>query len=159
MMRKMITLVLMVLGPTFAVAQLKNNVNGLDIRNVLRYGLNPVGMISGSLLDPNKFHMTQSYIMSVGSLGGQSISQAMYLNTMSYQITNPLCFTLQWGYLMNQPFGSQAAGLNNALPFKDGFFISGAQLQYKPSTNTEIKLEFRQVPYDSYYYRNPYYNW
>lgn len=159
MYKKAIAGLLLILLPSFVSAQLKSHEKGLDMRKVLKYGLNPIGLVSGSLLDSDKFNMSQSYRVSVGSFGGHSYSQAMYLNTMSYQISNPLSFKLQWGYLMNQPFGgnNKALGFNQGLPFNNGFFISGAQIKYQPSENTELKLEFRQVP-SRYYYGIPYYD-
>ena len=120
--------------PLLTSAQLKSQADGLDMKKILRYGMNPIGIFSKSLLDPDKFQMTQSYTMSMGSFGGQSIGQAMYLNTMSYQISNPLSISLQWGYLMNQPLGGdkKTVGFQPYLPSNGGFFISGAQLKYTP---------------------------
>jgi len=161
MNKKIAIILLFVLLPVLASAQLKSQAEGLDMKKILKYGINPIGLFSNSFIDPNKFQMTQSYSMSVGSFGGQSMSQAMYLNTMSYQISNPLSFSLQWGYLMNQPLGggNKSIGFNPSFPSNGGFFISGAQLKYTPSENTELKIEFRQMPYNPYYYNygNPFY--
>ncbi len=156
-MRKITTTLLLILLPVFASAQLKSQESGLDISKILRYGINPIGIFSGSFLNPDKFHMSQSYSYTMSSFGGASIGQAMYLNTMSYQISNPLSVSLQWGYLMNQTSGGdKAMGFNSGLPFNNGLFISGAQLKYNPSPNTEFKIEFRQLPYNPYYRRLPY---
>ncbi len=156
MLKKTVVVVFLLLIPVFTFAQLKSQSNGIDLRTILRYGAKPIGLFSNALLDPNKFSMSQSYSMTMTGFGGNAIGQAVYLNTMSYQISNPLSFKLQWGYLMNQPLGGgekNAMGFNTGLPFNNGFFISGAQLKYKPWENTELKLEFRQMPYRY----NPYY--
>lgn len=159
MIKKLTLVFLLVSVPLVASAQLKSQANGLDMRKILQFGVNPIGVFSKSFLDPEKFHMSQSYSFSVGSFGGSSMNQAMYLNTMSYQISNPLSVSMQWGYMMNQPLGggeNKALGFNYGLPFNNGFFISGAQLKYQPSENTVLKIEFRQMPYNPYYY-NSYY--
>jgi hypothetical protein len=159
--KKTTLVLLLVCVPLVASAQLKSQENGLDMRKLLQFGVNPIGVFSNSFLDPDKFHMSQSYSFGVSSFGGSSMNQAMYLNTMSYQISNPLSVSLQWGYMMNQSMGggeNKAFGFNNGLPFNNGFFISGAQLRYTPSENTELRIEFRQMPYNPYSY-NPYSNY
>ena len=157
MFRKIITTLLLILLPVLVSAQLKSQEKGLDISKILRYGINPVGIFSGSFLNPDKFHMSQSYSYSMSTFGGNSMGQAMYLNTMSYQFSDPLSFTLQWGYTMNQSLGeNKALGFNQNLPFNNGLFISGAQLKYKLSQNSEFKIEFSRVPYNSYYGGLPY---
>lgn len=157
MFRKIIVTLLLILLPVLVSAQLKSQEKGVEISKILRYGISPVGLFSGSFLNSDKFHMSQSYSYSMSTFGGNSMGQAMYLNTMSYQFSDPLSFTLQWGYTMNQSFGeNKALGFNRNLPFSNGLFISGAQLKYKPTKNSELKIEFSRVPYNSYYGGMPY---
>lgn len=154
MVKKSVCILLLVFLPSLASGQLKSQ-NGVDLQTVLRYGLNPIGLVSGSLLDPNRFHISQSYSISFMNFGSQSISQAMYLNTMTYQISTPLSFSLQWGLMMNKNLGTGGLGIQSNSPFNNGLFISGAQLRYAPSANTEFKLELRQYP-NQYFYGTPF---
>ena len=154
-MKKFVYLLLLLLLPMMASAQLKSK-DGIDVKDVLHYGLNPIGLISGSIFNPDRFHMTQSYSVSFMNYGNNSLSRTMYLNTMTYQISNPLSVSLQWGIQMNNNLSSNnKLGLQPNLPFNNGLFISGAQLKYAPSENTEFKLELRQYP-GSYLYGMPY---
>jgi len=153
MNKRILIIGLFLLLPVLASAQLKSQANGLDMRTILRYGTNPIGWVASPLLNPERFHMTQSYSFSVGSLGGSAFSQAMYLNTMHYQISDPLTLSLQWGFMMNRPLGGQdKLGLMNSPFFRNGFFFSGAQLRYTPTKNTQLMLEIRQNPYNYYLY-------
>lgn len=150
-MKKAIVFLIFMSLPVVTSAQLKSQESSLDMRKILRYGMNPIGIFTGSFLNPEKFHMSQSYSIIMSNYAGQTIGQAMYLNTMRYQISTPLSFTMQWGYLMSQPLGSaRGLGFNQGLPFNHGFFISGAQLKYTPTKNTEFKLEFNRLPYNYY---------
>jgi len=146
-MRRFIVLTFVFLLPYFALGQYKVNTHAQDIQTTLN---NPGGMGRGLVslirLDPSRFRMSQSYQMGYMSMGGQGFSQGLYLNTLSYEFSIPLTLSLQWG-LANQPF----SGVGLSPIMKSGPFISGAQLQYKPSQKTTIQLEFRQLPYNTPY--------
>ncbi len=108
-----------------------------------------------SIFNPSKFSMSHSFSMSFLSLGGKGISQGLYLNTLSYQIANPLLLRVQWG-IQNYPYNSLA---KNHPAFQSGFFLSGAELQYKPSDKLEMRLQFNNMPnymYNNSWYQNPY---
>jgi len=108
-----------------------------------------------SIFDPSKFSMSHSFSMSFFSVGGKGVSQGLYLNTLSYQIANPLLLRVQWG-IQNYPYNSLA---KNHPALQSGFFLSGAELQYKPSDKLEMRLQFNSRPhymYNGYWYQNPY---
>ena len=108
-----------------------------------------------SIFDPTKFNMDHSFSMSFFSIGGKGVSQGLYLNTMSYQLSSPLLLKLQWG-IQNFPYNSLA---KNNPAFKGGFFLSRAELQYKPNDKLEMRLQFNRMPnymYNSYMYENPF---
>ncbi len=153
-MKKVLLITVLLFLPALTAAQLKSQASGLNMAQILRSGTNSIGLLSGAFLSPDRFQMTQSYSISMGSMGGHSFTQAMYLNTMNYKISDPLSLSLQWGVMMNGLPGMGGLGLNNELPFKNGFFISGAQLKYTPTPNTELKIEFRRNPYG--YWGRPY---
>jgi hypothetical protein len=101
----------------------------------------PIGLLN-SFLDPNRFSMDQSYTLSFMSSGRQSTNLGMYLNTMTYQISDPLLMQLRVGYL-HQPLGRM-----NSVPssFNNTFFVQGAQLLYHPSKSLRISLEYQSIP-------------
>jgi len=99
-------------------------------------------------LDPNKFSMSHSYSLSFGSIGGYGYNQGLYLNTMRYQLSDPLSFHLQLG-IQHHPFGNQIGDYQ----LQNSAFISSAGMEYKPADNFKLQLEFSQRP-SSYYYMN-----
>jgi hypothetical protein len=89
------------------------------------------------------------------SAGGHGFSQGVYLNTMSYRVADPLQLSLQWG-IMNQPLASFGV----APMYQNGFFLSGANLEYKPSKNVSLGVQFSSYPagyYSPYRGGYPYY--
>lgn len=113
------------------------------------------GLFGLGILDPSRFNMSHSISMSYFSLGDAGVSQSLYLNTMTYQIASPLLLKLQWG-IQSFPHNSFA---KDHPAFKGGFFLSNAELKYKPSDKFEMKLQFNQSPYymnNRYRYGNPF---
>ncbi|MFQ5628433.1 MAG: hypothetical protein ACE5I1_06715, partial [bacterium] len=86
--------------------------------------------------------------MSYMSYGGQGFGQGVYLNTINYQVSAPLRLSLQWG-MLHQPF--ESAGLDS--PFKSGFFVSGASLEYNPSKNFHLGVQYSSYPTTGVYRR------
>ncbi|MCG8607112.1 hypothetical protein MJD09_19275 [bacterium] len=141
----LITICVMLL-PAVLTAQLKEDTQ-TDFSKVL-VKPNKMGSLVGLLgLDPNRFSMNHSYTFSVGSFGGESFSQGLYLNTMRYQLSNPITMYLQLGF-QHQPLGS----LGQSNPNQNQVFLSGAGFQYEPSDNFQLRLEFSQTP--NRYYNN-----
>ena len=141
-MRKIISVLLVLLVPFVCFAQFKIKTQPQDMPTKLGTG---GGMGQGLVgifgLDPPRVSMQHAYQMGYSSFGGQNFSQGMYLNTLSYEFSIPLSVSVQWG-IANQLL----PGLNTSPMMNDGPFISGAQISYKPSKNTVIHLEYRQLP-------------
>jgi hypothetical protein len=74
-------------------------------------------------------------------MGGQAFNQGMYLNSMSYQISDPLLARVQIGYL-HQPFGARGdAGQSGGR-----VFVRSASLQYRPSDQMSVHFDYETVP-------------
>ena len=113
------------------------------------------------LLDPSRFSMSQSYSMSYVSGSGYSGSVGLYMNTITYRISDPLTLQVGLGYL-HEPLGflnksGGEAGRNT------GRFLPNARLDYRPSEKFHLMVDFRTVPvlWDNgaggyYGYRTPY---
>lgn len=155
-MKKIVLLlvVLFCLAPAMVFGQLKIQDRPVNVSGELR-SMNDQSLFLG-FLDPSKFSMSHSVSMSYFSMGGDGIAQNMYLNTMSYQIADPLMLRVQWG-VQNYPFNNLSK--DNPM-FQNGFFLSGAELNYKPTENMEFNIQFNRMPgymYINYrYYRDPF---
>ncbi len=140
--------ILAMLIPCLVSAQLKSQDKPVQIKKEL---LQPADSYLGfTLLDPSRLTMRHSVSMSYFSMGGRGLSQALYLNTMCYQFSNPLSLSVQWG-IQNFPYNSFSK--DNPL-FQNGFFLSGAELKYQPSDKFEMRLQYSNMPgvYNHYYY-------
>lgn len=139
------------LFPALSFAQLKQDTK-LNVAKSLVQP-QPQGLLSLIGLDPSKFSMHHSYSFTVGSIGGETYNQGLYLNTMRYRFADPLSMYLQVGF-QHQPFANQASRFNQG----NNVFVSGAGVQYEPSDNFKVQLEFSQRPvglYASPYYQSP----
>lgn len=142
---------LFLLFPIFAFAQLKQDTK-LDVAKALVQP-HPQSIFNLLGLDPARFSMNHSYSFAVGSVGGETYNQGLYLNTMRYQFSDPLTMYFQLGF-QHQPFGNQMSQFNQ----QNQVFVSGAGVQYEPSDNFKVQLEFSQRPggwYGTSYYQRP----
>ena len=132
-------LVLFLLIPCFLKAQSENK---SFIYNPLK-GLQKTRGFLDHLIKPENFSMSQSYTLSFFNIGGSSISQGLYLNTMNYKISDPLMMQVRFGYL-HHPFGT--GGFYSSQESNNQFFIQRAMLHYKPSKNISFSIDYQQIP-------------
>jgi len=111
-------------------------------RGSMESSLNPSGVSGFSLLNPSRFNMQQSYSTSFTSNGQNSMSAGVYLNTLSYQLFNPLVFSIDLG--VYTPFHSNFSNSNQSgnQPMNSEFIIPRVGLDYRPSSNTLISIQF-----------------
>lgn len=98
----------------------------------------------GKIFDDDHFRMSHSYEMSMSSFGGQSASMGMYTNTMRWQFNDS--WAARVDVSMMQPFSGQAFG-NQQQP---RLFLRNAEVAYRPSENTEFRIQIRQSPFGRY---------
>ncbi len=109
---------------------------------------------SSSLLgffNPANFSMRQSISMSYMTFGNQGLALGMYTNSMSYKISKPLTLSADVS-ILNSPYSSLGSKFSQGL---NGIYLTRADLNYRPSDNFQIDLQFNQNPLYRYY--NPYY--
>jgi hypothetical protein len=106
-------------------------------------GLTPNRFGSLGLLDPERFHMSQSYSMSFASDGKHSSSAGMYLNTMTYQFSMPISMRLQVGY-MHDP-SVLFAGSGDAMG-RGQLFIPNFDVVIRPMKYMTIQFHYGMVP-------------
>jgi hypothetical protein len=100
----------------------------------------PAGLLD-NLLSSSKFSMSHSYSVSYLSMGSQGFTQGLYLNTMNYRFSDPLLMQVRIGYL-HQPFGRKGISENS----NGTLFVQRAMLQYKPSNNFSIRIDYQSLP-------------
>ena len=121
---------------------------GEYLRNRTDLGLKPFR----GLLDPSRMHMSHTVQFGYVSAGNQSGSQGLYMNRLDYQISRPLWLTTYLGYQF-QPSGP--AEWNPANRGTD--FVGGADLNWRPTTNSLFRLSVYQGMYPNSYYGD--YGW
>ncbi|MEJ5306169.1 MAG: hypothetical protein WHV63_09535 [Ignavibacteria bacterium] len=113
---------------------------------------------SGNLLfgffNPSNFKMSHSYNFSYTSFGKSSLALGVYTNSMFYKISDPLTMELDIS-LTHSPFNSFGREFQNQF---NGIFVSRAALNWRPTENTLINVEFRNLP-SALYLMNPYYRY
>lgn len=140
-------LVAMLVFPGMLLGQLKQDTQVNVGRALKRQNSidNIVGLLGLSL---EKFSMSHSYSLAFATSGGRTFNQGLYLNSMKYRLFDPLALHLQIG-VHHQPFGNQVGAASSG----PDIFVSGAGMEYTPSDNFKLQLEFSQQP-SSYYYLN-----
>lgn len=113
---------------------------------------------SGSLfgfINPNNFHMKHTYSMSYTSIGSNGIAIGEYTNSMRYDFTNNLNVQVD-ASLIHSPYSSFGNGFADQI---SGAYLSKAQINYKPTKNTFITIEYNNRPFGYYndYYWNSFY--
>ncbi len=151
-MRKFMVLFVLLSLPLLAQAQLKEKTKLPEFSQV---GIRPYSNVILGFLNSDRLSMNHTFsmsYMSMGSAGGMMVNS--YMNTINYQISNPLFLRLNLG-VMNTPYNSFSnPALNNTQ------FFGGAELFYQPSDNSMIKLGVQVGPgyYGPGYYGPRYYN-
>ncbi len=107
-----------------------------------------------SFFNADNFNMQHSYSMSYMTMGGRGVATGMFTSSLGYEFSESLDAQVDVS-MMHSPYNSFS---NNADDFS-GVFISRAALNYEPSENFKMRVEFRQIPGGSYYgYGSPFYN-
>lgn len=104
--------------------------------------------------NPANFKMSHSYNFSYMTFAGHNLALGVYTNSMFYKISDPLTMQVDVS-LTHSPFNSFGKQFQNQF---NGIYISRAALNWRPTENTLINLEFRNLP-TSFYLMNPYYGY
>ncbi len=105
-------------------------------------------------INPNNFSMSHSVSMSYTAMGNHGIALGVYTNSMAYKFNDQFNIEVD-ASLVNSPYSSFG---NDYADQINGVYLSRAQLNYKPTENTFIMLQFRNSPagYSPYgYYGYP----
>jgi len=106
---------------------------------------------SFGLLDPSRMTVNHSVQMGYSSFGGGSLMQSLYATSIGYRISDPLKMTVTLGLSGNR--------LNiGGTPTTFNSLIGGARLDYRPTKDFHLMLEFSRTPglYQSNWRNDPY---
>ena len=118
----------------------------------------PPSLILG-FFNPENFTMNHSFNLSYTAFGNQGVSLGVYTNSMFYKINEDLDIQVD-ASLVTSPYNTFGNNFSDQI---SGFYLSRAELNYRPTENSRISIQFRQMPYGfgypyGYYgYRNSYY--
>ena len=105
--------------------------------------------------NPDKFHMHHSFDLSFTTFGHNSVSLGTYTNSMSYEFADNVLARADLS-MSYSPYNNLPT-LNGKKNDLSSVYLSRAQLDYKPWDNVLVQLQYRTLPYGSYYY-SPFYN-
>lgn len=103
------------------------------------------------LFNPDNFKMSHAFDISFQSSGFGNIALSTYTNSMFYKFSDKLNFQADIS-LVNSPYNSFGKDFSKQI---NGIYLSRAQLNFKPSDNMNIILQYRSFPpgyYSPYMY-------
>ncbi|NOX64928.1 MAG: hypothetical protein GXO85_03810 [Chlorobi bacterium] len=112
-------------------------------------GYSSSGFLS-SIFNPNNFQMNQSVSMSYSAFGGNGVALSTYTNSMAYRFSNNLNIQVD-ASLVVSPYSSFGREHQKAI---NGIYLSRAQLNYSPTKNMHLSIQYLSAPPGSYYYSN-----
>ena len=153
-MKRIILITLCILSISrISAAQLKSQAEQQSTPS--QYLVHPTTGFNGLFgwFDPNKFSMQHNFSMSYVTSAGLGLSLASYTNSMLYHISDPLDVRMDVT-LQASPFGSSGLSNPDAL---NSLYLSRAEVNYRPSENFRVQLQYRQIPFSPYgWWRSPY---
>ncbi len=97
-------------------------------------------------INPDNFSMHHSFSLSYQTFGGSGLALGVYTNSMMYKISNALNVQADIS-VVNSPYNSFSKDFAKQI---NGVYLSRAQINFKPSDNTSIMLQYSNSPM-SYY--------
>lgn len=151
---KKLTIIFLLVITTSVVAQFREDSNKpVDIKSGILS--NESGNFLG-IFNPNNFRMSHTFDLSFQSFGAGNLALTTYTNSMFYKFNDQLNIQADIS-LVNSPYNSFDKNFAKQI---NGFYLSRAQLNYKPSENMNIILQYRNIPagyYSPYMYGYPSY--
>jgi hypothetical protein len=92
--------------------------------------------------NPSRLTINNSYTLSYTTSGRQGFSLGTLTSSLAYQISNPLSIEFDLS-LMHSPFNNLGGNFAKNI---SGFYLTRAELNYKPSKDILFQVQFRQLP-------------
>lgn len=110
---------------------------------------NPSSLLLG-FINPDNLQIHHSLSMSYTSFGNQGIALGVYTGSLNYKFNDKLDLQVA-ASVVNTPYSSYGQEHADQI---NGVYLNKAQLNYRPTEDMVISVQFSQMPY-SYY--SPYY--
>lgn len=147
---KKVYVCLLLLSFSIIKAQYKEQLNTSG--NILDGVFNGNSSSLFSFINPDNFSMHHTFDISYSAFGGEGVALGVYTNSMMYKISNNLNVQADLS-VVNSPYSSFGKDFAKQI---NGFYLSRAQINYKPTDNMSIVLQYRNIPM-SYYSPYSYY--
>lgn len=95
------------------------------------------GFLPGALFDPTRFSIHNSMTFGYQSGGGFGGSSGLFTSSLGYRLRPNASLHVDVGAHMNPAFGGGET--------QKGIFLQGAALDWRPSTNSLVRFEYRDV--------------
>jgi hypothetical protein len=92
--------------------------------------------------DPSRLTVHNSYSLSYTTSGSRAYSLGALTSSLGYQISNPLSVAFDVS-LLHSPYSNLGGDFAKSI---SGVYLSRAELDYRPSKNTLLQIQFRQLP-------------
>jgi hypothetical protein len=143
-MRKLLIITILFIS-SVSFAQFKgDDSKPVDIRGGI-LSQNPSGSLF-SFLDFSKFSMNHSFGMSYSAFGNNGVSLGVYTNHLSYEFSENLDVQLD-ASIVNSPYNTLGDSFSKSI---NGVYIDNARINYRPSEDFNISLQFSNSPYNYY---------
>ncbi len=151
-MLKKIFIILLIIS-SISFSQFKDgDKNSPTIRSgIVNYS--PSGFLS-NIFNPNNFVMNHSVGMSYSSFGGNGVALSTYTNSMAYRFSNNLNVEVD-ASLVVSPYSSYGEQHQKSI---NGIYLSRATLNYAPTKNMYLSIQYLNSPPGSYYFRSNRFN-
>jgi hypothetical protein len=100
--------------------------------------------------NPDRLTVRNSYSLSYTTSGGKSFSLGTLTSSLAYQISNPLSVIFDVS-LVHSPYSNLGGNFAKNI---SGVYLSRAELNYRPSNDMLLQIQFRQLP--AMYWLNSY---
>jgi hypothetical protein len=100
--------------------------------------------------DPSRLTIHNSYSLSYTTSGAQAYSLGELTSSLAYQISNPLSVQFDLS-LVHSPYNNLGGNFAKDIA---GVYLTRAELNYRPSKNMLLQIQYRQLP--SMYWLNNY---
>jgi hypothetical protein len=92
--------------------------------------------------DPSRLTIRNSYSLSYTTSGGKGYSLGALTSNIAYQISNPLSVQFDVS-MLHSPFNNLGGTFTKDI---SGIYLSRAELNYRPSKNMWLQIQYRQLP-------------
>jgi hypothetical protein len=100
------------------------------------------GDLLSGWFDPSRLSFHNSYSLSYVTSGSYGLSLGALTSSIGYQLSDPLSVRFDVS-LTHSPYSTLGNNFTNSLT---GVHLTRAELNYRPSKNTLIQLQYRQLP-------------